>query len=84
MGDKMNDKYAFLDDITNNPCFIKLNKIGLINWTKLRNLKIKREFIMLRKRMDPLDAVEYLSKKYFRSASTIQTILYRRRLKRLR
>ena len=80
----MNDKYDFLDDIVNNPCFEKLNKIGLIDRTKLRNIKIKREFIMLRKKMDPLDAVEYLSRKYFRSVSTIQTVLYRKRLKRLK
>ena len=80
----MNDKYEFLDDIMNSPCFEKLNKIGLINRTKLRDIKMKREFIMLRKKMEPLDAVEYLSRKYFRSVSTIQTVLYRKRLKRLK
>ena len=84
MGDKMNDKYKFLDDIMKSPCFEKLNKIGLINRTKLRDIKMKREFIMLRNKMDPLDAVEYLSRKYFRSVSTIQTVLYRKRLKRLK
>ena len=56
MGDKMSDKYEFPDDIMKSHCFEKLNKIGLINHTKLRDIKMKREFIMLRNRMDSLDA----------------------------
>ncbi len=34
---------------------------------------------MLRTKMKPMDAVEYLAKKYFRSESTIYSIVYRRK-----
>ena len=77
----MNEDNELIKDIVDNPFFIKLSKKGLINKTKLRNIKIEREFIMLRTRMDPMDAIEYLSKKYFRSVSTIHAAVYRRRIK---
>jgi hypothetical protein len=82
----MNNDDEIINDITGNPCFKKLDKRGLINRTKLRNIKIKREFIMLRTRMTPLDAIEYLSKKYLRSVSTIHAAVYRskRKLRRIK
>ena len=84
MGNKMTDDNELVSNIISKRQFEKLNRKGLINHTKLRNIRIKKEFIMLRKRMKPMDAIEYLSKKYFRSESTIYSIVYRRKVKNQR
>jgi len=71
----------FLENVINKYPFIKLNQVGLINQTRLRNIRIKKEFTMLRTRMKPMDAIEYLSRKYLRSESTIHSIVYRGKVK---
>ena len=71
MGDKVIDDYSVVKGIISRNQFHVLDRKGLINRTRLRNIKIKREFIMLRSRMKPMEAVEYLSRKYFRSDLTI-------------
>ncbi|MFZ0456082.1 MAG: hypothetical protein WCE54_21655 [Ignavibacteriaceae bacterium] len=70
-----------LENIIHKCPFIQLNRNGLINRTRLRNFRIKKEFVMLRKRMKPMDAIEFLSSKYCRSESTIHSIVYRRKRK---
>ena len=79
MGDKVIDDYQVVADIISKNQFHRLNRKGLINRTRLRNIKIKREFILLRSRMKPMDAVDYLSRKYLRSDLTINSIVYRRK-----
>ena len=74
----MNDDYQIISDIISENQFHKLNRNGLINLNRLRNIRIKREFIMLRTRMKPIDAIQYLSKKYFRSELTVHSIVYRK------
>ena len=71
----------FFENVFNKCPFIRLNRKGLINRTRLRNIWIKKEFIMLRKRMKPMDAIEYLAMKYLRSESTIHSIVYRSKVK---
>ena len=77
----MTEDDELVENIINQCPFIKLNRKGLINRTSLRNIRIKKEFVILRKRMKPMEAVEYLAKKYFRSESTIYSIVYRRKVK---
>ena len=79
MGDKVIDDYQVVAGIISKNQFHVLDRKGLINRTRLRNIKIKREFIMLRSRMKPMEAVEYLSRKYLRSDLTINSIVYRRK-----
>ena len=75
----MTDDYQVVSDIITENQFHKLKQRGLINQTRLRNIMIKREFISLRTKMEPIDAIEYLSKKYFRSELTVHSIVYRKR-----
>ena len=74
MGDKVIDDYSVVKGIISMNQFYVLDRKGLINRTRLRNIKIKREFIMLRSRMKPMDAVEYLSRKYLRLDLTINSL----------
>ncbi len=73
------DDNELVSKIISKQQFDKLNRKGLINHTRLRNIRIKKEFVMLRTRMKPMDAIEYLAKKYFRFESTIHAIVYRRK-----
>lgn len=68
-----------LHEVINSVEFDKLKSAGLINQTRVRNIQIEREFRNLRKVMRPMDAIEFLANKYFRSVSTIQAVVYRKR-----
>ncbi len=78
----MTEGDELLENIIHKCPFIKLSRIGLINHTRLRNIRIKKEFIILRTKMKPMDAIEYLAMKYLRSESTIHSIVYRQKRKR--
>ncbi len=52
----MTEGDELLENIIHKCPFIQLNRKGLINHTRLRNIRIKKEFIMLRTKMKPMDA----------------------------
>ena len=58
--------------------FCYLLKHNLINKQELRNLKIRRDFSLMRRNMCAFDAFYLLSEKYSLSFETIRTILFRR------
>jgi hypothetical protein len=78
-GGQMTENDELFVNIIDKCPFIRLSRKGLINHTRLRNIRIKKEFIFLRTKMKPMDAIEILSKKYLRSESTIHSIVYRRK-----
>ena len=68
-----------LNNIIDSVELDKLSRAGLINEIRIRNIRIKKEFMNLRRVMRPMDALEFLANKYFRSVSTIQAIVYRKK-----
>ena len=65
--------------IRNESKFQKYHQLGLINELVLRNLKIKSEYLELRKTQSQIESIFQLSEKYHRSYDAINTILFRKR-----
>ena len=71
-----------IDEVIENPLFKKFHSIGLIDEIALRNEIIKREYKSLRKNNPTFDAIFILSEKFNLSDSAINTILFRKRVKK--
>ena len=71
-----------IDEVIENPFFKKYHSIGLIDEIALRNEIIKREYKSLRKNNPTFDAIFILSEKFNLSDSAINTILFRKRVKK--
>jgi len=67
------DIYKLLE----HPIVSRLREEHLINETKIRNLKIKKDYKELRKQFDALECKFQLMEKYFLSFDTIEGILFR-------
>ena len=78
----MINEFNDIDELLNNPVFIKIKSYGLIDEIALRNLIIKNEYRTLRNKLHLGDAVYQLSQKYLLSESAINSILFRKRTKK--
>ena len=76
------NEFNDIDELLNNPVFIKIKSYGLIDEIALRNLIIKNEYRTLRNKLHLGDAVYQLSQKYLLSESAINSILFRKRTKK--
>ena len=71
-----------IDEVIENPLFKQFHSIGLIDEIALRNEIIKREYKSLRKSNPTFGAIFLLSEKFNLSDSAINTILFRKRVKK--
>jgi len=71
-----------IDEVIDNPLFKTFHSIGLIDEIALRNEIIKRKYKSLRKNNPTFDAIFILSEKFNLSDSAINTILFRKRIKK--
>lgn len=69
-------------EVIENPLFKKFHSLGLIDEIALRNALIKKEYKILRKDNSTFDAIFILSEKFNLSDSAINTILFRKRIKK--
>lgn len=71
-------KYVInIEKLEKSRVFAYLSKHHLIDTLEFRNLKIRRDFALMRREMCAFDAFYLLSEKYSLSFETIRTILFR-------
>ncbi len=74
------EEYNELKEIASSDVFQKLRSLKLIDETELRNLKIRNEYKELRNKFSASTCIQILSEKYFLSDSTLNNILFRKRI----
>ena len=72
-----------LNKIIENPVFKEFKSLGIIDEIGVRNLKIKKDYKELRSQYSIFEAEAILAEKYILSESTIHSILFRKRNKKL-
>jgi len=73
-----------LNEIVATNLFQKLRSMKLIDETELRNLKIRNEYKELRNSFTASTSIQILSEKYSLSDSTLNNILFRKRILKLK
>ena len=71
-----------ITEVMNNPHFKDYLSFGLIDEISLRNAIIKHQYRKLKKNNSAFDAIQKLSEKFNLSDSAINTILFRKRVKK--
>jgi hypothetical protein len=71
-----------ITEVINNPYFKEYLSLGLIDEIALRNEIIKSEYKSLRETNPTFDAIFILSEQFNLSDSAINTILFRKRVKK--
>ena len=79
----MNDKPEITEIVSSN-YFTQLRSLKLIDETELRNLKIRNEYKELRNKFTASICIQILSDKYALSDSTLNNILFRKRIQKLK
>lgn len=79
----MNDKPEITEIVSSN-YFKQLRSLSLIDETELRNLKIRNEYKELRTKFTASICIQILSDKYSLSDSSLNNILFRKRIHKLK
>lgn len=79
----MNDKPEITEIVSSN-YFKQLRSLKLIDETELRNLKIRNEYKELRNKFTASICIQILSDKYALSDSTLNNILFRKSIQKLK
>ena len=79
----MNDKPNITEIVSSN-YFSQLRSLKLIDETELRNLKIRNEYKELRSKFTASICIQILSDKYSLSDSSLNNILFRKRIHKLK
>ncbi len=74
----MNNSELNIEQLISDPSFKEFQSHGLIDEKALRNLKIRSEYMLLKKSKTQLGAIFELSEKYKLSFDSIHHILYRK------
>ncbi len=78
------NEHIELQEIASSEVFQKLRSLKLIDETELRNLKIRNEYKELRNSFTASTCIQILSEKYSLSDSTLNNILFRKRILKLK
>ncbi len=78
------NEHIELQEIASSEVFQKLRSLKLIDETELRNLKIRNEYKELRNSFTASTSIQILSEKYSLSDSTLNNILFRKRILKLK
>lgn len=78
------NEHIELQEIASSKVFQKLRSLKLIDETELRNLKIRNEYKELRNSFTASTSIQILSEKYSLSDSTLNNILFRKRILKLK
>ena len=81
----MSEKYQNIVDIKeliNNPSFKEYLSLGLIDEIAFRNAIIKHEYRILKRKNSAFESIMILAEKFNLSDSAINTILFRKRVKK--
>ena len=70
-------------EIIEDPKYQEYKSLGIIDEIGVRNLKIKKDYQELRPEISIFEAEEILAEKYCLSESTIHSILFRKRTKKI-
>lgn len=63
------------------PLIERLRRIGVLDEIGLRNLRIKADFILTRKSITQIEALNRVAEKYFLSPESIRDIVFKQRKK---